>query len=205
MPTNSQLKNELLRVINKQIDSKIRLMTAKVIEVDEDNYNVTVENNLFKKSKIPLRSLNVTNKKGIIIVPKLNSTVILYVQEHESKDNVRILNYLEIDKILITINNTEILIDEDNVSIKSDKIYINTENEDEPVTLGNSTKTHIEDLYDYIIDLYNKLLTHLHGSPVGTTTPLLPPELTQIPVKISEVNVDKGNSNNILSLKNFTE
>lgn len=200
-----EFEDELKRIIRKQIDSKIMIMTALVKSVNTEKYTITIENNLLKKSVVPLRALSIANDKGIIPIPKIGSKVVLYYQEHSSIIYIRILSYSQLDKVLINTESVNIEIDNNNVSIIADKIYINTENENEPITLGTQTQNQLNTIYDYITDLYNKLLSHLHGTSTGPTTPILPPEITQIPVKQAEVSTDKSTTNQILSDNNFTE
>ena len=109
---------ELKRIMNNQIYSHMKVITAKVKSVDESNYSIVVETNLFKKTNIPLKSLSVGSDKGVILIPKVGSVVALFVQLHESAEYVRILQYGEIEKAIIQTESVKIEINSDNVNCK---------------------------------------------------------------------------------------
>lgn len=197
---------ELKRIMKTQIDDNIRIITTTVKDVDESNYSITVETNLLKKGNIPLKSLSVGNDKGVILIPKINSAVALYVQQHESAEFVRILQYNEIEKAIIHTDNVKIEINSDNVKITSPKIYLNdeSESESEPILRGETTKTHLEALYDYVDDLYTQV-TVAHTGNMGSPTVVSPTVIANSLAQQGQIASDKATTPQTLSTKNFTE
>jgi hypothetical protein len=174
----------------------------KVVEIDEEKYTVTVEGMGFKFTKANLRSLSLSEDKGVIIVPKVDSIVYVMTTKRE---NPLIISYSEIDKVIIKNDNSQIVMDNDKVSIIADKIYINTEGETEPMVKGETLAGHLDTIYDFINDLYEKLLTAVFATPAGPTTGILPPHTVDIPIKQGEVATNKAQTGQTKSTKNFTE
>lgn len=67
----------------------------------------------------------------------------------------------------VTINTTS------NTIINSNEIYLGSPNADEPVVLGETLKTILEEMIDYLI-------SHKHATSTGPSGPPLPPELNQL-------------------------
>ena len=195
---------ELKRIMKTQIDNSIKIITAKVKSVDESNFTITVENNFLKKVNVPLKSLSVGSDKGIILIPKINSVIALYTQQHESIEYVRILQYNEIEKAIIQTDDVKIEVNTDNVNITAPKVYLNDDSESEPLLRGETTKTHIENLYDYIDDLYTQV-TIAHTGNSGAPTVVSPTVIANSLAKQTEITNDLATTSQTLSTKNFTE
>jgi len=209
--------------INNMIKSHIELVQMEVVEINEDDLSATLkygENRYFNNCS--LRGLNIETEDEDIYnveIPELESKVWALLSQNQAV----IIKCFRPEKIITQINKTkieiidksailncgdiEIEIDGENnkVNIISDKLYLNSDTEEEPLVRGNKLKEHIEKLYDYINDLYTKFLAHMHLGNMGAPTPLSPPELTTIPPKQIELASDKATTSQTLSTKNYTE
>lgn len=204
---------------HEKMKEKIKIVDAKIKSINTNNYTATADFGNNKYNNITLRALNEENKKGFIIIPKLDSYVTLLIRENTIP---YIFRYTEISKIIISNDDNftfEIDIENNNFTFENDtttleiqdnKVVVTTNNielngNSEPLVRGNKNKTHIDNLYGYINDIYTKFIAHTHTGNLGVPTPLNPPELTTIPGKITEVAGDSALTNEILSTKNYTE
>lgn len=192
------------KMISKIQEDSFSVFEAKVNSVDESTYTCEIETETFKIGNVPLRLYNADNDKGIIIIPKVDSRILVIGR----KNNIRtsVIEYTEIDKVIININDgaTKIVCQDGNVSITSDKIYLNTDSEDEPITRASKTKTHIDKLYDLVNDLYSQILVP-HTGNMGAPTVVSPTVIANSTIKQGEITTQKGILDEIKSTSNFTE
>jgi hypothetical protein len=204
--------NSLNKFIDKTIDNRFLIQEAIVRSINETNYTCDVETSSAKITSVSLEAF-INNKTEdttpkMVIIPKVDSLVLVISRYHGAKPFI--VKYSEVEKVIIVSGNTNIVVDNEKVSIVSDKIYLNVDPENEskePVVRGLKLKDHLDNIYNYIKDLYSRIGSHIHPSLSGPTSPASPPDdlatlnLTVIP----QVEADKGNAEQVKSTKNFTE
>lgn len=72
----------------------------------------------------------------------------------------------------------------------------------EPMLLGDKTKDKIEVLFDKLVELIGKLLTHTHSSAIGPTGPMIAPESTDLLMIQTELTAEQSTLDIIQSLFN---
>lgn len=215
--------------IQKLIMENLYLAQMEVIEVNEDDLSATLkygDNKYFKNCSLRGINLEIDENDDIynVEIPELNSKLWCLVWNNQ----VIIIKNYRSEKLITKINNTEISTIDKNINIKckdielnidgenekvellSGKIYINCDNENEPVVLGEKLTTLLNNMLDLISNTYNHLLQHMHQStgpgsfttPV-TTTPSETARISEINTKLSNIQTEISNLSNILSNKNF--
>lgn len=124
------------------------------------------------------------------------------------EDQEEIRSKINVNDEAVTINKgeeTQLTITDEDISFTTDKFYINTDNENEPVGRGQTIQDHLDKIYDYIDSIYGILSTHTHGTPAGPSTPIIPPDLATVLSKKPEVATDKSTTDQVKSTQNFTE
>lgn len=231
--TKTKFQKYIENLIDSRIKNEFEIYIGNVTEIDENNYTCTVESRNLTFIGVDLRAFSPpgydTYKKGLIIIPEIGSACVFYTTK--LRHRYKMLKVLEIDRIIIgddmesgeefvlTINylnknivlqnkTTNIRLENDKVSIEADKIYLNDSSytETEPLVRGAKNKTVLDKIADFLTNIYNHLLTHIHGTPVGPTTTVMPPTTTQIATKLTEVASMKSTDNPATqSTQNFTE
>jgi len=216
--------NKFQKVLHKAItENSIRefeLFKGIVKGIDENNYTCTVESRTLTIEKVSLRAFTFPEiyegtTKGLIIIPVIDTPIYFFTTKN--KREYVLLKAFEIDRIIlgddtesgdeflttidylnknIVLQNktTNIRLENDKVSIEADKIYLNDSSytETEPLVRGEKNKTVLDKIADFLI-------THIHGTPVGPTTPAMPPTPAEVTaMKTTDIPAT-------LSTQNFTE
>jgi hypothetical protein len=231
--TKTKFQKYIDSFIDSKIKNEFEIYIGNVIEIDENNYTCTVESRGLTFIGVDLRAFSPpgydTYRKGLIIIPEIGASCVFYTTK--LRHSYKILKILEIDRIIIgddttsgeefvlTIDylnkniilenkTTNIKLENDKVSIEADKIYLNDSSytETEPLVRGAKNKTVLDKIADFLSDIYNQILTHIHGTPVGPTTVAMPPTTTQVATKLTEVSSMKSTDIPATqSTQNFTE
>lgn len=178
------------------IDKYLIRVPGSSVYVDTDTIKV------FKVVDTAAKDGNVYTKTEVTIHND-NIGITMY---GEDQDEIR--SKINVSDEAVAVNkgeDTQLIITDENISFTTEKFYINTDNENEPVGRGQTIQDHLDKIYDYLDSIYGILSTHTHGTPAGPSTPIIPPDLATVLSKKPEVATDKSTTDQVKSTQNFTE
>lgn len=112
---------------------------AVVTEVDETEFTCTVRRNeAVDYYDVRLRGVIDASLQGVALIPKLQSTVL--VCRIGASNELFVCQYTEIEKIVLTSGDTEIILDQDTIEItKGEKVTVTADKDKVIVQAGETT------------------------------------------------------------------
>jgi len=174
-----------------------------VEDINKDNCSIylTDGQSIDFKPDISISTSYIKNEKPITVNQFVDSQIFLTA----NRVNINSKN----DSILMTANKSVNVIANKYIEFNADKIYIgNSSNEEEPSVLGTQLLDTLDSIIDTLNSLITELLTATVGTPVGPSTPFLPPaaiNIAKIKVDLLTFKSNLDTTKYILSKKTFLE
>lgn len=186
-------------------DNSTGAFTAKIKSVDADKrLCIVVDHEDMEYEEVLLYSVENVDLKGFVMIPKVDSTVL--VSRIGGSNELYVAMFSEVEKVLLTIGDkVEVALDDKELIYKNDKVNLkingkNVEVDAEKIVFNgghNKGLVKIEELTDKINALVDAFNSHTHklmsgtvvvsGSPTSQTNPA-PIEVPAITAKTQKLN-----------------